>query len=54
MPIILPTWDAEIGRITVPGWSRKIVHEILPQPTAGHSGAHLSSQNMWEAKGMGD
>jgi hypothetical protein len=29
MPVILATWEAEIGRIAVSGQSRQIVHETL-------------------------
>jgi hypothetical protein len=32
MPIILATWEAEIGRIVVPGWPREKVCEVpLPR-----------------------
>jgi hypothetical protein len=34
-PIILATWEAEIGRITIPGQPRQNVHETLSQPIAG-------------------
>jgi hypothetical protein len=31
IPVILATWEAEIGRIRVPGQPKKIVHET-PSP----------------------
>jgi hypothetical protein len=43
MPVIPTMWEAEIGRITVPGQPGQWVLETLFQPTAGHGGIPLSS-----------
>jgi hypothetical protein len=38
MPVILATWEAELGRIRVPVQSGQIVHETSSQTRAGRSG----------------
>jgi hypothetical protein len=45
MPVILATWEPEIGRITVPAQPRQKVCETTISPEkAGHGGAYLPSQ----------
>jgi hypothetical protein len=49
-PKILTTWEAEIGRIMVPGQSRQKNFRLhLERKKAGHGGVHLSFQQWWEA-----
>jgi hypothetical protein len=50
MPVILATWEAEIGRIAVQGQARQKVLKTLSQPTAECRGTDLSLQAMQEAK----
>jgi hypothetical protein len=50
MPIIPATWDAEIGRITVPGqpWQKKVHKTPLSTEKSWACGMHLSLQLQWE------
>jgi hypothetical protein len=43
-PVILVTWEAEIGRIMVQAQPMQKVHEALSQPIAGHGTMSMSSQ----------
>jgi hypothetical protein len=43
-PVILATWEAEIARTAILDQPGQGVLETPSQPTAGHSGAHLSIQ----------
>jgi hypothetical protein len=43
-PVIIATWEVEIGRIKVRGQSKQKVLKTSSQPITGHSGTCLSSQ----------
>jgi hypothetical protein len=50
MPVILATWEAEIGRMVLPGqWGQKL-HRTLSQPIARYSGTSLSFQTTRKAE----
>jgi hypothetical protein len=40
-PAILATWEAEMGKIVIPGQANQKVSKIPSQPTAGCSGTCL-------------
>jgi hypothetical protein len=50
LPVILTTWEAEIGRIIVQGQPRQKVCKTPFKPIAGHSSIHLSFQSVQTAK----
>jgi hypothetical protein len=53
-PMILATWEAEMGRIAVQGQPRQIVHKIPTQPIARGGDRHHPSddrKHKWEDAG---
>jgi hypothetical protein len=49
-PIILATWEVEIGRIMIQGQPRQKVSKTPSQPMTGYGGTCLSFQLCWKAQ----